>query len=79
VTHQAAIPVDGTVDRVRRLKRDPPVEWDRTAWGIETIEDGDTLLVEAVIVDCPDCGELAFWAGGFVDCRDCETRQRLVG
>lgn len=75
---QVAVPVNGKVDRVRWLRRDPPAEFDRTAWGIEEI-DGDTVLVETALISCPDCGELAFWAAGYADCRECENRQRLVG
>jgi hypothetical protein len=73
-----ALPVDGQVDRIIRLQRDPPVEWERTAWGTDTI-DGETVLVETVVVPCPSCGEGAYWASGRVACAHCETRQRMVG
>ncbi|WP_436910309.1 hypothetical protein [Halosimplex marinum] len=75
-----ALPVDGTVDRVRRLRRDPPVKYDRTAWGVDEI-DGEMVLVETAVIDCPDpeCDGRAFWADGVAACGSCETRQRLIG
>jgi len=74
-----ALPVDGSVDRIRRLYQDPPVEWDgTTAWGVDDIE-GDTVLIETALIECPDCGAKAYWARGRVACSGCGTHRRLVG
>lgn len=74
----AAIAVDGQVDRIERLHADPPVEWARTAWGVDEM-DGDVVLVETAVIECPQCGGQAHWARGCVACGECDTRQKLIG
>lgn len=73
-----ALLVDGEVDRVRRLQRDPPATWARTAWGVHT-EGGEKLLQEFARVECPNCGETGNWARGRFACSDCELVKRMVG
>ncbi len=78
MTDKQALQIDGTVDEIRRLQREPPSQYDKTAWAIDDV-DGVTLLIECAVIPCPSCGEAAFWNGGYVACADCRTRQRLVG
>jgi len=75
---QIGMGMEGRVDRIERLHRDPPEQWDRTAWGIDRI-DGDTVLVEVALVACPECGSWACWRQGVMGCGNCETRKRMVG
>ena len=78
MSEHVALAVDGHVDRIRRLQRDPPQQYDRTAWSVDD-KDGETVLIETAVVSCPDCGERAYWAAGVAACSDCEQRHRLIG
>lgn len=79
MSDHVALAVDGHVDRIRRLQRDPPKEYDKTAWSVDGGED-ETVLIETAIIQCPDCGkENAYWAAGVYACGNCENRQRLIG
>ena len=73
-----ALGVDGEVDEIHRLHRDPPAEVDKTAWAVVE-RDGQTVLMETAVVDCPTCGERAYWKRGVAACSHCQERRRLVG
>lgn len=73
-----ALPVAGEVDEINRLHRDPPAEFEGTAWAAVQ-QDGQTVLLETAIVDCPTCGERAYWKAGVAACDHCQERRRLVG
>jgi len=74
-----ALLVEGEVDEIRRLHRDAPTaEQHGTAWSVDDI-DGEKVLLECAVIDCPDCGERAYWARGIAACRHCETQHRLIG
>lgn len=77
VEHPALV-VDGEVDRIVRLHRDPPVASDKTAWATVR-RHGDRILAEHAVVDCPDCGGRSFWKAGLVGCPNCEESKRLIG
>lgn len=73
-----ALPVSGKVDRIERLHRDPPAQWDRTAWAVVE-EDGEKIMREHAVIECPNCSERAYWTKGFVGCSHCDTKQPLRG
>jgi hypothetical protein len=74
-----ALPVDGKVDRIERLHQDPPVEWDgMTAWGTDDMQ-GEKVLIETAVIDCPECSERAYWARGVAACDHCEQRHTVIG
>lgn len=67
------------VDSIRRLRRNPPVEWSgRTVW-VAIEEDDESILREYAHINCPECCEKAYWAAGNMACEHCRTRRRLVG
>jgi len=73
-----ALAVEGEVDDIRRLHRDPPQDYDMTAWSVQEM-DGETVLIETAVIECPDCEQRAYWASGVVACSHCQQRQRLIG
>jgi len=74
-----ALAVDGQVDRIERLHQNPPVEWDgTTAWAADDM-DGEKVLIETAIIDCPECSEKAYWARGTAACTNCQQRHTLIG
>ena len=73
-----ALGVDGEVEAVHRLHRDPPAEYDKTAWAVVD-RDGQKTLIECAIVDCPTCGERAYWKAGVAACDYCQEKRRLIG
>jgi hypothetical protein len=73
-----ALGVSGEVDAVHRLHRDPPAEYENTAWAVVD-HDGAKKLIECAIVECPDCEQRAYWKAGVVACDHCKQRQRLIG
>jgi hypothetical protein len=73
-----ALLVEGEAQSVVRLHRDPPAEYDNTAWSVVD-RDGQKVLLECAVIQCPDCEERAYWTRGTVACRHCQTRQRLIG
>jgi hypothetical protein len=73
-----ALGVQGVVDSIERLHRDPPAEYDTTAWSVMQ-KDGEKVLIECAVVSCPACGERAYWKAGVAACSHCQERRRLVG
>lgn len=73
-----ALTIEGRVDRIERLHRDPPVTSERTAWGVDRI-DGELVLIESAVISCPDCGQKSLWARGVAACPHCQQSHRLVG
>jgi hypothetical protein len=74
-----ALAVDGKVDRIERLHQNPPVEWDgTTAWAADDM-DGEKVLIETALIDCPECSERAYWARGIAACTNCQQRHTVIG
>ena len=73
-----ALGVQGRIDTINRLQRDPPQQYDMTAWTAMK-RDGETVLVECAVIECPTCEGRAYWKQGVAACNECQERRRLVG